>query len=300
MINGDISELAGSGGKYRDIDFGIYKKLTDDPSLLDVNNLSYYSNLNTASFQKRYLLENKLEHLSGLSTSLAVDEQIESLLNHLDDLVFYDDGNHPVERDLALSNVEGLLNAIEAVKSPYRTLVDNEINAIETVIQLWTGGELADNTLKAVAEIYFSNWGKSYDDYPAVAKALINVYASACALEHGKGVYLANAIAGTLFDYDLESRCSSSPLVEDVEKGLEYEHSAAFTVYPSPSNGIVNIRHSFESINSLRIYNSLGKVVEEHKRMEERLDLSNQIPGLYYIEIIDENQGRHVQKVFLQ
>ena len=170
LINGDISEIAGSGGKYRDIDFGIYKKLTDDPSLLDANNLSYYNNLNTASFQKRYLLENKLEYLSGLSTSLAIEEQIASLMNHLDDLVLYDDGNHPVERDLALSNVEGLLNVIEAVKSPYRTLVDNEINAIETAIQSWTGGELADNTLKAVAAIYFSNWGKSYDVLSFIGK----------------------------------------------------------------------------------------------------------------------------------
>ena len=300
LINGDINELAGSEGKYRDIDFGIYKKLTDDPSLLDVNNLSYYNNLNTASFQKRYLLENKLEHLSGLSTSLAIEEQLESLMNHLDDLVFYDDGSHTVERDLALSNVESLLNAIEVVKLPYRTLVDNELNVIQAAIQSWIGEELADNTLKTVAAIYFSNWGKAYDDYPEAEKALINVYASACALEHGKGVYLANAIAGTLFDYDLESSCSSSPLVEEVENGVEYGHSAAFTVYPSPSDGIVNIRHSFESINSLKVYNSLGKVVQEHDRMEERLDLSNQIPGLYYIEIIDENQGRYVQKVFLQ
>lgn len=73
----------------------------------------------------------------------------------------------------------------------------------------------------------------------------------------------------------------------------------AFSVYPNPVNRILNIKNSanFE-IESTQIYDSNGKKVTEFKSnpLQNSVDLSNLMPGIYYLEI-QSNQNNEKHKI---
>ncbi len=68
-----------------------------------------------------------------------------------------------------------------------------------------------------------------------------------------------------------------------------------FVIYPNPTSGILNIKHPFP-VESVTIYNQLGQRVLWFSS-EASIDLSNLDSGLYFIEIVDDQQNIAVQRV---
>lgn len=298
LIDGVISPPAGSSGKYRDIDFLIFSKMEDDPSLLTINNQAYYNALNSTYFNNRYNFQNKLIDASYASTSLNIEQDIQTLLNDLDTLSSIDDGTQELLRNSILQNIKSTAATISASVLPYRSDMSNRINNILSLVQNMSGSSHADSALVEVATVYFSNFGTPFEGYTQADQAVIHYYAGLCALEYGKAVYLANAIAGTIFDYDLVSHCTPQQAM------LEWPESESFyggfSVYPSPTEGEINIQHSFEDIKSMRVYNMLGEVLHAFESPQYTINLNGEVPGIYFIELVNQNNERHVQKVILQ
>jgi Secretion system C-terminal sorting domain len=71
----------------------------------------------------------------------------------------------------------------------------------------------------------------------------------------------------------------------------------SFTVYPNPSQSIVNIK-SAHTIESVELYDVQGRILE--KRFENSdtviIDLSNRDNGIYFLKITSE-KGSKVEKV---
>lgn len=62
------------------------------------------------------------------------------------------------------------------------------------------------------------------------------------------------------------------------------------TIYPNPTNGILNINSNINSITKVIIYDILGKVVLERSNNFEQLNISNLTNGLYLVKISTENK----------
>jgi hypothetical protein len=75
------------------------------------------------------------------------------------------------------------------------------------------------------------------------------------------------------------------------------------SIYPSPTNGILNMDFKNE-VNNIRIINILGKVVYNEKVTEDltngnkRIDLTNLVGGIYIVSVSNDN-GTSITKVVL-
>jgi hypothetical protein len=61
-------------------------------------------------------------------------------------------------------------------------------------------------------------------------------------------------------------------------------------IYPNPSSGVFKVNADSNALISLTVFNTLGSTVEEHKATDEEpipgsIDLSDQQPGLYFVEL---------------
>lgn len=83
-------------------------------------------------------------------------------------------------------------------------------------------------------------------------------------------------------------------------------HSAEKTkvgeIYPNPSAGVFKVNADSQLI-SLTVYNTLGTTVEEHKATAEEpvpssIDLSDQQPGLYFVEMATA-QGKVTKRIIV-
>jgi hypothetical protein len=74
-------------------------------------------------------------------------------------------------------------------------------------------------------------------------------------------------------------------------------------VYPNPSTGVINIVwNGGQVMTSLRVLNSLGQEVlrsENHQGGNVGFDLSHLTTGMYYVEMVFEDQKRLVEKITL-
>jgi|GEM_PF-2484062 len=82
---------------------------------------------------------------------------------------------------------------------------------------------------------------------------------------------------------------------------VKANQSNEFTIYPNPSEGIVNIKLGKTKVEQLRVYSSEGKVVYSES---ESFDSTHQLtldvePGLYYIEIVSSEETS-VRKVVIK
>ena len=69
------------------------------------------------------------------------------------------------------------------------------------------------------------------------------------------------------------------------------------TVYPNPTNGIVNIKIPNQTIQNIKVYNLQGQITKE--TTECQLDLSNYLTGMYFIQA-QTNQGFYSYKLIKQ
>jgi YD repeat-containing protein len=73
----------------------------------------------------------------------------------------------------------------------------------------------------------------------------------------------------------------------------------SISVYPNPSNGILNIRSS-NIINSIELYNNLGVLVSKPEIMyNNQIDLSSLSKGMYFLKVSDGKQY-HTEKVIIE
>ena len=82
--------------------------------------------------------------------------------------------------------------------------------------------------------------------------------------------------------------------------GIDDNSLLDFSVYPSPTSGILNIE-SETTITQLEIYNQLGQLVISIPiaigTNKNTIDISRVSPGLYFIKIMDENGNFGTKKV---
>ena len=66
--------------------------------------------------------------------------------------------------------------------------------------------------------------------------------------------------------------------------------SNAFSVYPNPSNGIIQIKLNDERFQSadIKVTNILGETIQEVKAMQTAEDLTIESPGIYFLTIAKE------------
>jgi len=77
--------------------------------------------------------------------------------------------------------------------------------------------------------------------------------------------------------------------------GLNENTLEGFSVYPSPTTGVLNIQ-SKTPITEIEIYNQLGQLVLSNSN-KNTIDISSVSQGVYFIKIIDENGNIGTQKV---
>ncbi|KAF5030357.1 hypothetical protein DSECCO2_638990 [anaerobic digester metagenome] len=72
---------------------------------------------------------------------------------------------------------------------------------------------------------------------------------------------------------------------------LEDNKENAISIYPNPTNGIINIENS-EEIIQINVYNSIGDLVYSKLNHENNteIDLSNKPKGIYFIELISKDK----------
>ncbi|MGK4566131.1 T9SS type A sorting domain-containing protein [Flavobacterium sp. 3HN19-14] len=78
-----------------------------------------------------------------------------------------------------------------------------------------------------------------------------------------------------------------------------------FMIYPNPAASIVNIslQNTTENIESIRIYDVLGKTIRTVKSLDTKqtaLDVSGLSKGVYMLEIMTNNKFRQVRKLIIQ
>ena len=77
--------------------------------------------------------------------------------------------------------------------------------------------------------------------------------------------------------------------------GIDDNSLLDFSVYPSPSSGILNVQ-SNTAIIQIEIYNLLGQLVKSNSN-RSTIDISSVDQGIYFIKVMDENGNFGSQKV---
>jgi hypothetical protein len=72
------------------------------------------------------------------------------------------------------------------------------------------------------------------------------------------------------------------------------------TLFPNPTNGIIEIDLDKNEINTLQIWDSMGRLIKEMEALStNRIDLSNLTNGMYWIKIVT-SAGNSVHKVMVR
>jgi hypothetical protein len=85
---------------------------------------------------------------------------------------------------------------------------------------------------------------------------------------------------------------------------VEDQSKQNFTqIFPNPTTGMVNIVwHGNHSVSRLRIINSIGQIIETANPVnsdQTQLNLSHLATGVYYVEILFDDNKRLVEKITL-
>ena len=89
---------------------------------------------------------------------------------------------------------------------------------------------------------------------------------------------------------------------KDSEVGLndmENEDIYAVSIYPNPSEGIVNFDRQDAEVKEIDIYSSLGTLVYTSKTLPNKIDLTKYGAGMYII-LITTPQGVQSEKVIIK
>lgn len=131
------------------------------------------------------------------------------------------------------------------------------------------------------------------------------------------GTFTGTSVTGTNFDpsagagtypiqyaYTDTNGCSGSAsvtVVVDACVGIQEAGASAFSLYPNPSTGLLNINLSQEN-STVEVFDVLGNKVAGQKFNTSgtvQIDLSNQPQGVYFVQVTNGTQ-KSAQKVILQ
>ncbi|MCR5247746.1 MAG: T9SS type A sorting domain-containing protein [Paludibacteraceae bacterium] len=89
------------------------------------------------------------------------------------------------------------------------------------------------------------------------------------------------------------------PEITDLEDVVSEDET--IEIYPNPTNGIVYIKASEETINSITVSNMTGKVLVEKaiNADQAEIDLSSYNKGIYLVKVVTENDS-YIEKVVLK
>tara|TARA_B100000809_G_C15122746_1_gene524971 strand:+ start:1079 stop:2128 length:1050 start_codon:yes stop_codon:yes gene_type:complete len=73
-------------------------------------------------------------------------------------------------------------------------------------------------------------------------------------------------------------------------------------VYPNPTNGMITVETKWGLTETIKVYNLLGEKVAEANvnSLLTTIDISNLTNGIYFVEMIDKNNVRSLEKVIKQ
>lgn len=77
--------------------------------------------------------------------------------------------------------------------------------------------------------------------------------------------------------------------------GIEENNTNLFSLYPNPTNGLLNIQ-SKTSIDEITIFNNLGQLLLASEN-KNQIDISTLSEGIYFVKIKDENGQTETKKV---
>jgi Leucine-rich repeat (LRR) protein len=91
---------------------------------------------------------------------------------------------------------------------------------------------------------------------------------------------------GDTYPYDQWNIQEGIVFSEDCSLGIEEAISAMFTIYPNPTSNLLTIQNTNElEIESVSLYDTLGRKVMESNESTESIDVSNLTAGIYFIHI---------------
>jgi Secretion system C-terminal sorting domain len=101
------------------------------------------------------------------------------------------------------------------------------------------------------------------------------------------GVWLDGFRMNTVFVPDNPMKKNTVPVQNDHNKTAV---NTIGEIYPNPSAGVFKVNADSSALISLTVFNTLGTTVEEHKSTDvdpipTSIDLSDQQPGLYFVEL---------------
>ena len=79
------------------------------------------------------------------------------------------------------------------------------------------------------------------------------------------------------------------------ELGIEDNLQSQFVIFPNPANGVIRIETDY-SINSIKVFNTQGKLVLEQNNSSNQIDVSHLSRGLLFVKI-ETDYGSLVKKV---
>ena len=86
----------------------------------------------------------------------------------------------------------------------------------------------------------------------------------------------------------------------DLPLAVEDLESFSVEVYPNPTFGVVNVSNPSGSNLNYTVHNSIGQLIVQSKLKGNKIDVSNQMAGIYFISF-EDNQGRTaVKKLVIQ
>ena len=82
--------------------------------------------------------------------------------------------------------------------------------------------------------------------------------------------------------------------------GVDENYLEGVSVYPNPSEGIINITNNNNQLNTIEVYDVLGKVVYTNATNSNTvIDLSNQGTGVYLVKV-SNNSGAIIERVVIK
>jgi hypothetical protein len=85
-----------------------------------------------------------------------------------------------------------------------------------------------------------------------------------------------------------------------VEEEANLSNTSTMSVFPNPTNGMVEVQSQREPLESIRVFNLDGRKIIDMPKIESQnvnLDFSNQNPGMYFIEITSKGETNRIKLV---
>lgn len=111
---------------------------------------------------------------------------------------------------------------------------------------------------------------------------------------------IVNKQANIYFDYNFPVETNNAETVFQALGNPDFENDNSVSIYPNPSNGMVNIKGDF-NIKSTQLFDVQGRLLQTNIVNDTTavIDVSSQSNGVYFIRVITDN-GMKVEKLVKQ